>query len=286
MAKIQLEPFQNVSAAGTAICTTSRIWPNTLEYIAITLGGGVAPTKAQISRLLVRLGSKPIWDLGVSGGAHQLATISLYEGRTATATVLILPFANWFARSIPEQYLGAIDFGQVGVRDLTMEVTLAGGTTPTLSAIAEVAPPKVLDPASNVLFRALLRTPLSPAGAATFAPQLINYGQAGGALLRRIFFFSAVVTALEIKRDGLDILEQIPLALINAVESESFPHTPQSNVYCYDVVEDDIESKALTTIRKDSKGNVSLIPQQILASVSGAATFDVVADVFANLNGL
>jgi hypothetical protein len=282
VAKIQLEPYQNVSAAGTALMTTSRIWPNTLEYIAITLGGTTPPTKAQISRLLVRLGSKPIWDITGS----ELASICLYEGRVATATVLILPFSNWFARSIPEQYLGAIDFGQVGVRDLTTEVTLAGGTAPTLSAIAEVAPPKVLDAASNVLFRALLRTPLSPAGAATFAPQLINYGQAGGALLRRLFFFSSVVTALEIKRDGLDILEQIPLALINAVQSESFPHTPQANIYTYDVVEDDIESKALTTIRKDSKGNVSLIPQQILASLSGAATFDVVADVFANLNGL
>lgn len=282
MAKIQLEPFANVSAAGTAICTTSRIWPNTLEYIAITLGGGVAPTKAQLTRVLVRLGSKPIWDITGS----EIASICLYEGRVATATVLILPFANWFARSIPEQYLGAIDFGQVGVRDLTMEITIAGGTTPTVTAIAEVAPPKVLDPASNVLFRALLRTPLSPAGAATFAPQLINYGQAGGALLRRLFFFSAVVTALEIKRDGLDILEQIPLALINAIESESTFHAPQASIYTYDVIEDDIESKALTTIRKDSKGNVSLIPQQILASLSGAATFDVVADVFANLNGL
>lgn len=282
MAKIQLEPFQNVSAAGTAIMTTSRIWPNTLEYIAMTYGGGVPATKAQTSRILVRLGSKPIWDITGS----ELASICLFEGRVATATVLILPWANWFARSIPEQYIGAIDFGQVGVRDLTMEVTLAGGTTPTLSAIAEVAPPKVLDPASNVLFRALLRTPLSPAGAATFAPQLINYGQAGGALLRRLFFFNAVVTALEVKRDGLDILEQIPLALINAIQSESFPHTPQANIYTYDVVEDDIESKALTTIRKDSKGNVSLIPQQILTSLSGGATFDVVADVFANLNGL
>jgi Viral coat protein P2 N-terminal domain len=282
VAKIQLEPFQNVSAAGTALLTTTRIWPNTLEYIAITLGGGVAPTKAQLSRVLVRLGSKPIWD--VTGS--EIASICLYEGRTATATVLILPFANWFARSIPEQYLGAIDFGQVGVRDMTFEITIAGGTTPTVSAIAEVAPPKVLDPQSNVLFRALLRTPLSPGAAATFAPQLINYGQAGGALLRRLFFFSALVTALEIKRDGLDIFEQIPLALNNAIQSEQFPHAPQANIFTYDVIEDDIESKALTTIRMDSKKAVSLIPQQILTSLSAGGTFDCVADVFANLNGL
>ncbi len=282
MAKVQLEPFQNVSAAGTAITTTTRIWPNTLEYLALTLGGGVAPTKAQLSRILIRLGSKPIWD--VTGS--QIASICLYEGRVATATVLVLPFSNPFARSIAEQYIGAIDFGQVGVRDMTLEVTIAGGTTPTLSAIAEVAPPKVLDVASNLLFRALLRNPVAPSGAATFLPLLLNYGQAGGALLRRMYFFTALVTALEIKRDGLDIFEQIPLALNNAILSELFPHAPQASTYFYDAIEDDIESKALTTIRKDGKGVVSLIPQQILTSLSGGGAFDIVSDVFANLNGL
>lgn len=281
MAKIQLEPFQNVSAAGTGIMTTTRIWPNTLEYIVITLGGGVAPTKAQISRLLVRLGSKPIWDITGS----EIASICAYENRTATATILILPFSNFDARSIAEQYLGAIDFGAVGVRDMTLEITLAGGTTPTLSAIAEVAPPKVLDPASNVLFRALLRNPIAPAAAATFLPLLLNYGQGGGALLRRLWFFSALVTALEIKRDGLDIYEQIPLATNNAILQE-LQNVPQANIFTYDLIEDRIESKALTTIRKDAKGNVSLIPQQVLASLSGGGAFDVVADVFANLNGL
>lgn len=280
MAKIHLEPWQNVATGGTALLTTSRIWPNTLEYVAIVLGGTF--TKADITRILVRLGSKPIWDITGS----ELASICLYEGRVATATVLICPWANPYSRNVTDQYLGAIDFGQVGVRDMTFEVSITGATAPTLDAYAEVAPPKVLDPASNLLFRALLRTPLSPAAAATFAPQLINYGQAGGALLRRMFFFSSVVTALEVKRDGLDILEQVALALINAVESELFPHTPQSNIFTYDVTEDSIEAKSLTTIRKDSKGNVSLIPMQILTSLSGGATFDVVSDVFANLNGL
>jgi hypothetical protein len=284
MAKINLEPFQNVvTTGGVAIMTTTRIWPNTLEYIAITLGGGVPFTKANLTRIQIQLGSKTIWDLT---GA-ELQSINSYEGRVATATYLLIPFANWFARSIAEQYLGAIDFGQVGIRDMTIQITTAAaGTTPTISAIAEVAPPKVLDAASNVLFRALLRTNVTVANATTFAPFLINYGQAGGALLRRMFFFSALVTALEWKRDGLDILEQIPLALITAIQSESFFHTPQANIYVYDVTEDDIESKALTTIRTDSKGNVSLIPQQTLVSNSGAGTYDVVSDVFANVNGL
>jgi Viral coat protein P2 N-terminal domain len=281
MAKIQLEPFQNVSAAGTALMTTTRIWPNTLEYVVITLGGGTPPTKAQISRILVRLGSKPIWD--VTGS--EIASICAYENRTATATILILPFSNFDARNVSEQFLGAIDFGAVGVRDMTFEVTLAGGVTPTLTALAEVAPPKVLDAASNVLFRALLRNPIAPSAAATFLPLLLNYGQAGGALLRRLWFFSALVTALEIKRDGLDIYEQIPLATNNAILLE-LQSLPQANIFTLDFIEDRIESKALTTIRKDAKGNVSLIPQQVLASLSAGGAFDVVADALANLNGL
>lgn len=281
MARIQLEPFQNVTAAGTAIVTTTRIWPNTLEYIVLTLGGGVAPTKAQLTRIVVRLGSKIIWD--VTGS--QIAAICAYEQRPATATVLILPFANFRARNIAQQYLGAIDFGAIGVRDMTLEITIAGGTTPTLTAQAEVAPPKVLDAASNLMFRALLRTPLAPAAATTFAPFLLSTGQAGGALLRRIHFFSALVTALQIKRDGLDIFEQIPLATNNAVLQE-LDNVPQASTFTYDVVEDNIESKALTQIRKDVKGNISLVPQQVLVSNSGAGAYDVVTEVFANLNGL
>jgi hypothetical protein len=284
VAKINLEPFLNVvTTGGVAVMTTTRIWPNTLEYIAITLGGTTPFTKANLSRIQVQLGSKTIWDIV----GTELQSINSYEGRIATTTVLTLPFAQPFARSIAEQYLGAIDFGQVGIRDMTIQITTAAaGVAPTITSIAEVAPPKVLDASSNVLFRALLRTNVATANATTFAPFLINYGQAGGALLRRMFFFSVNVTALEWKRDGLDILEQIPLALITAIQSELYFHTPQANIYTYDIVEDNIESKALTTIRTDSKGNVSLIPQQTLVSLSGATTMDVVSDVYANVNGL
>lgn len=281
MAKILLEPFQNVVAAGQAQLTTQRIWPNTLEYIALILGGTTF-TKAMITNLQVRLGQKTVW---YAVGAD-IQTLNSYEGRVATATLLTLPFANWFARTPKQQYLGAVDFGAIGVRDLTILVTIAGATAPTLTAYAEVAPPKTLDPASNLLFRAIIQTPLAPSGATVFQPFLINYGQAGGALLRRLLFVSNLVTAAEVKRDGLDIFEQIPSAVINAIQSESFPHAPQANTYMIDFEEDDIESKALTSVRADSKGNISLIPQLINLSHSGAGAYNCYADVLANINGL
>ena len=282
MAKILLEPFQNVVATGQAQLTTQRIWPNTLEYIMLVLGGTTF-TKAMITNLQVRLGQKTIW---YTTGTD-VQTLNSYEGRTASANYLSLNFANAFARTPKQQYLGAIDFGQVGVRDLTILVTITGATAPTLTAYAEVAPPKVLDPASNLLFRALLQTPLAPSGATTFQPFLINYGQAGGALLRRLLFAQqTVVTALEIKRDGLDIFEQLTTTVTNYVETELFPHAPQASNFIYDAIEDNIESKALTSVRADSQGNISLIPQLINLSHSGSGAYNCYADVLANLNGL
>lgn len=284
MAKIRLEQFQTVSSNGRAILTTDRIWPNTLEYIVLRLGdtgvGVQPPQKSEITRILVRLGSKPIWD--VTG--DQLRSMCLYEGRPDTQTIFVLPWAQPRAKTVEAQYLGAIDFGAVGVRQMTLEISIVGGTNPTLDAWAEVAPPKLLTPAQNIMFRALLRTPIAPSAAVTFAPFLINYGQAGGALLRRMHFFSNIVTAAEVKRDGLDIYEQITLDVNNGFLDE-LSHDPQPNVFTLDFVEDDNESKSLTTIRNDKSGG-SLIPQQILITTSGSGALDVVSDVYATYNGL
>lgn len=280
MARIKLDPFRNVSAAGTAVMTTERVFPNTLEYIVLILGGTVAPTKAQLTRLYLKLGKKPIWD--VTGS--QLNSMNLYEGRPSTATVFVLPFANFRARTIESQFIGAPDFGAIGVRDMTLEITVAGGTAPTIDAYAEVSPPKLLSPQYNRMFRALLRTPISPTGALTRFPYDINYGQAAGALLRRMHFFSSIVTDLAIKRRGTDHYEDVSLAHNNAVLDE-LGHDPQSNIYTYDAIEDDNESKALPTIEPTQAG-VALIPTQILVTSSGAGSLDVVADVFTTLDAL
>lgn len=282
MAKILLEPFQNVVATGQAQLTTQRIWPNTLEYIGLVLGGTTF-TKAMITNLQVRLGQKTIW---YWSSGSDIQAMNAYENRVATATYLSLNFANWFARTPKQQYLGSIDFGSVGVRDLTILVTITGATAPTLVAYAEVAPPKTLDAASNLLFRAIIQTPLAPSGATTFQPFLINYGQAGGALLRRLLFCPTNnVTAVEVKRDGLDIFEQIAVAVFQANQTEQF-HTQTATYTFVDFIEDNIESKALTSVRADSKGNISLIPQLINLSHSGATAYNCQADVLANLNGL
>lgn len=282
--KVALEPFRNVSAAGTAFLETTRIFPNTLEYIAILLAGAVAPTKAQLTRIQMKLGQsvKPIWDIT---GA-QLNTLNLYEGRPSTATVLVIPFANPRARTIESQMIGALDMGAVGIRQLLLEITIAGGTTPALTAWAEVSPPKLFGEgaAENGLFRAILTTPITFTAALARFPQTISTAAQGGALLRRLHFFAAEVTSYELRRDGIPYHEDVPLAVNNAVLDE-LGHDPQASVYTFDAIEDDNESKALAQVRADAQG-LSLIPVQHLVTTSGAATVPVIADVFANINGL
>lgn len=282
--RITLEPFRNVSAAGTAFMQTTRIFPNTLEALIIRLGGGVAPTKAQLSRIVVKLGSstKPVWDIT---GA-QLDALNLYEGRPSTATVLVLPFSAIRSRTVEAQLLGAIDMGSIGIREMTVEITIAGGTTPALDIWAEVAPPKLFGPNApeNQLFRAILTTPLSFAAALSRFPQNIATAAQGGALLRRIHFFSALVTSFELRRDGIAYFEDQSSAVNNAYLDE-LGHDPQANVYTFDAVDDDNESKALAQVRAD-QGGLSLIPTQYLVTVSGAGTVQTIADVYANVNGL
>jgi hypothetical protein len=299
MSRILLESFRNVTNAGVAYMTTTRVYPNTLEAVIIKLAdsnpANAPPTKSQISRVVIKLGSstKPIWD--VTG--DELNALNRYEGRSDTQNVLTLPFSNIRARTVESQMIGALDFGEVGIREMTVEVTIAGGTTPLLTAWAEVSPPKLFGKGAteNLLFRALLRTPLTFNGALARFPQSIASAAQGGALLRRLHFFSPgysivqvpnsnIVTSYEMRRDGVAFHEDTPFDAQAGVLDE-WGQNPLPNVYTFDAIMDDNESKALAQVRAD-QGGLSLIPVQHLITTNGGGTLDVIADVFANINGL
>lgn len=289
MSRILLEPFRNIPSStnsGTAYLQSVRPYPNTVEAIILQLGGTTPATKAEISRIQIKLGqsTKPIWD--VTGA--QLNSMNLYEGRPSTATVFVFPFSNPRARTVESQMIGALDMGAVGVRELSVELTLTRATydSITLTTWAEVAPPKLFGQGApeNQLFRALLTTPLAFTGAQTRFPVVIASAANGGALLRRLHFFSSIVTSYELRRDGIAYFEDTPLAVNNAYLDE-LGHDPQSNIYTYDAIDDDNESKSLAQVRAD-QGGLSLIPTQHLVTVSGAGNVPVLADVFANINGL
>jgi Viral coat protein P2 N-terminal domain len=274
---IKLDQFENVIATGVAKMTTDRVWPNVVEYIVLVLGGG-ALTKAMITRLVLKFGPKIMWDLS----ATQLQTLNSYDVDGAPVTHLFLPFANHRARTLEQQYIGAPDFGALGIKDLTIEATIAGATTPTLAAYASIVPTGILRAGPSQLCRLLRRTQLNPSGAVTEQAQTtLDLGASAGALVRRINFFSALVTRLRLKRDGLDYYEDVDLTTNNTLTTRT-GHVPQANVFTLDMIEDDNEMKTLTTVRKEAGG--SFVPQQILMTTSGGAAFDVISDILASPN--
>lgn len=304
MSRILLEPWRNVPGAGvqgTAYITTTRVYPNTLEAVVLkfadTSANNLPLTKNLISRLVVKLGSstKPIWDLT----GDELNAINRYEGRSDTPNILTLPFSNIRARTVESQMIGALDFGEVGIREMTIELTCTppAGSNPVFTAWAEVSPPKLFGKGApeNQLFRALLRTPITFNGALGRFPQNIATAAQGGALLRRIHFFSPgytvaqapnsnIVTSYEMRRDGVAFHEDTPFDAQAGVLDE-WGQNPLPNVYTFDAIMDDNESKALAQVRSDA-GGLSLIPVQHLITTNAGGTLDALADIFANINGL
>lgn len=304
MSRIILEPWRNVPAAavaGVMYMTTTRIYPNTLEALIIKFSDAGALnlpiTKNLISRVVVKLGSstKPVWDLT----GDELNALNRYEGRSDTPNILTLPWSNIRARTVESQMIGALDFGEVGIREMTVEITCTppAGSQPVVLAWAEVSPPKLFGKGApeNQLFRAILRTPITFTGAQARFPQNVASAAQGGALLRRIHFFSPnftiaqvpnsnIVTSYEMRRDGVAYHEDTPFDAQAGVLDE-WGQNPLGNIYTFDAIMDDNESKALAQVRADA-GGLSLIPVQHLITTNAGGTIDAVADVFANINGL
>jgi len=282
MPRIKLDPFQNVGEGRQAVMITETIWPNTCEKLILqfTTSGAGAFAKANIEQLTLKFGTKEVWDIT---GA-QIAALNLFEVINEGVSTLTLPFYNQRARNLAQAYLTAPDFAALGVRKVQISLKVTGSTDPwTVDAWADVVAPGLLAPAGRLVFRQLLRQQLTPSAAEVDKPQSINIGQAKGARLRRLHFFSPLVIDFTLKRDGLEFFQKVPLALQNELLKDA-GWVPQTGVFSFVADEDDNADKTLTTIRQDSQGG-SLIPQQLLMSTSAAGAFDVIADVLAGLDG-
>lgn len=281
MSLIKLEQFENVVATGLAKVVSEVMYPSTIEYIQLVLGGG-AFTKAMITRLTVKLDQKLIMDLA---SGTQLQSVNSFDVDGAPVTHLYIPFANHRARSLDQQYMGAPDLGALGVKKVEIAVQITGATTPTLYANASLVPTGVVTGNAQRMVRAFLRTQLTPAAALNEQPQPgIATGREAGAFIRRLHFFSALVTQLSIKRDKIDYYEKIVLADNNA-NLTRMGKVPQANIFTYDAIEDDNELKWLSQIRSINN-QAAPVPQTIAISTSAGGAFDVVADVFADPNAL
>lgn len=234
-------PFSNVVASGTA---TNNITPGrTLENFVLKLGG-TSLTKAMLSAIKVKANGKVI----IEGSGTQLEAINAYNGLTADAAYLELPFADGKMLSEFDRMVSAFDTS-IGIANITTEVTIAGATAPTLTPIlVESSAQKDKSGAAAPfapLLRKVLAYPFNIASGGTL-PFTVPFGPQSGAVIKRVHIFhGGNMTGATVKQDGLVVHES--LRLENEFLQKRFGKVPQANVYTLDFVADGNIRKALDT---------------------------------------
>lgn len=226
-------PFNNVAANGVA--TVSLPVGMSYNRIILALGGG-AFTKAMITDIKVKLNGKVIFQ----NTGSRLDLINQYRGIAASASFLTIDFTEPRAKDMKEQYIGNINTAE-GVSSLTIEVTIAGATTPTLDSYSEYGPPAKL----GVLAKQILFTN-SYAGSGKFAFKVIDVANRGAIVKRVHFAHGGNLTALEVKKNGVVIHDSIPTAVNTFYQSE-YQKTAQANLYTYDPCLDNNYTNSIKT---------------------------------------
>jgi len=225
-------PFTNVVANGVATVSL----PVGMSYNRILLQLGGTFTKAMITDIKVRLNGKVIFQ----NTGSRLDLINTYRKRGVSANFLVIDFVEPGAKDMAEQYIGNINTAQ-GVSSLTMEVTIAGATSPTLDSWAEVGPPAPL----GVVSKQLLFT-TSFGGSGKFPFKLIDVANRGAIVKRVHFAHGGNVQALEVKKNGIVIHDNVTTAVNNFYQAD-YGKTAQTNLYTYDPCVDDNYTNAVKT---------------------------------------
>jgi len=225
-------PFTNVVANGVA----SVALPVGMSYNRIVLALGGTFTKAMITDIKVRVNGKVVFQ----NTGSRLDLINQYRGLAASAAFMSIDFTEPRAKDMSEEYLGNINTAQ-GVSSLTMEVTIAGATAPTLDSYSELGPPAPL----GVIAKQILFT-TSFGGSGKFPFKLIDVANRGAIIKRVHFAHGGNVTALEVKKNGIVIHDNI-LTAVNTFYQSEYQKTAQTNLYSYDPCLDNNYSNAIKT---------------------------------------
>lgn len=254
--KLKLPPFENVVASQTAVLPRLPRG-NLYNAIQFELGGG--NTQANMSAIRLLVNGKIAWNIT---GTH-LDTLNNYDKYKDTATGLMM----WFSDPTAEggetaQQVGALDSSMV--EEMSLEVDLGAGVAPTLKAFYHASPPSPKGDKFAAAFKSVLKTVHAPGAAGQFNLPVALGSRAGG-FLRRISLFHANMTSLMVKRDGVNVLDDLTIAEL-AYFNEQIKRTAQAGMMVYDPISEGNMESLVPTLRSDrSPANF-----EVLATVSAA----------------
>jgi hypothetical protein len=264
---IKLLPFNNVVNTGLATLDLQNVLGYTVERMTFQLGG-TAFTKAMIASIQIKANGKIIYD---TNGAR-LDARNTYRGLAVNANFLTIDFSEVFSKTELGQNLGSLDTTW-GINSLKLEMQITGATAPTIQGYAECNRPQV-DPAQRAtreLIAKIHGSAFSVGGAGTFQLPVPHFMPAdgGGSFFKRIDFFSANLTGILIKKNGIVIEESVKA--LNDFRQQEYKRNPQTGLYVVDFIVDQNQSQVLNT--RDAQ------TMEILGTFSGAETIQIESEL-------
>jgi hypothetical protein len=241
---LRLQPFTNVVNSGIAVTDLRHLFGYGIQRVGLQLGGTTF-TKSMITSLQLKANSKVIVDTDGS----KMDSRMQYRGISANANFITLDFMELRAKTKLGMESGTLDT-TVGIRDLRLEIQIAGATAPTLQGVAEITTPQVAPEYAAVrpLIARVHRATQTIGASGEFALQIPHLDpNAGGSIFKRIAVFSANMTACRVERNGVRELDVISNTYNNFNQGE-YGKTPQASLFMLDFIADNVlEGRVLDT---------------------------------------
>jgi len=210
------------------------------EKVYLLLGTNILTTL--ISNIVLRINNKEFQRWATA--ADMITGLQAYKGNyTGSTSFLVLDFTERLAREEVGMKFGTVAAcDQAGVQAFTLEFDLGNYTAVAASTITAYADVDV--PSAN---RIIQRVQYSQKVMAAAAQEQIYvpFG-ANGYQLKRLIIKHAQLSSVRVRRDGVDMFEDLPVALANQ-RLQDMGRTPQAGYHVIDFVADSLQAGALNT---------------------------------------
>lgn len=274
MRAIRLPQLQNVGPNQRV----SLSLPLGVVYEKLYLQLGTNILVSLITNIVLRINNK---ECARWATAADLNALNAYKGNyTGSTAFLCIDFTERLAREEVGMKMGAIAAcAEAGVQAFTLEFDLANYTAVAASTITGWADVDV--PSAN---RAIQRVQYSQKviGAAASEQIYVPFG-ANGYQLKRLVLKHANLASVRVRRDGVDVYEDVPVALASQ-RQQDFGRVPQAGYHVLDFMPDSLQSNALNTaflMGGDGKP-VPVSNLDIRLTTSAADTITIYAESYAS----
>jgi hypothetical protein len=238
MRHIRLPQVQNVSPNGRA--TVRLPLGVTYEKLYFRCLGNILTSL--VSNIVLRVNNKEAQRWATMNDL-QLG-LNAFKGNLATATNLfVLDFTERVAKEEVGMKMGCFAATQEArVQDMTVEFDL-GNYTASAASVVEVWADVEAPSANRIIQRVQFQQ--KTIAAAAEEQIYVPFGQVG-LQVKRLIIRHTNLASVRIRRDGVDVYENVPVALANQ-RLQDFGRTPQAGYHVVDLMPDALQSNALNT---------------------------------------